>query len=511
MVPICLVNEEILQKVPEEIRQLLRALRRRIVELERTDAQQRIAELEDQVRSLQIERDDLCAQLAFAQQQAGQLQQQLDHAQARLRTNSSNSSLPPSSDRFHRKRKPPPPAGQPRRKRGGQPGHPRHLRPLVPQDQVQHRVVCKPRTCRRCGRPLAGDDPNPLRHQVAELPVVTPDVVEYQLHRLLCPGCHTSTCGELPAGVHGQFRPRLQATLALLTGCYRLGVRSVVQLAHDLWGLDLSCGMVNKIRHQSAEALLGPWYEVYLHVRHQNVHIDETTWRQCKELAYLWCVATPGAVLFRIARRRTAAVAQWLLGKDFDQVATCDRLKSYWWIKRLQWCWAHLRRDFQAMIDRGNAGKAIGERLLAGSDRLFHHWHRFCRGELSRAGLQQAMSPVRDEVGQILREGRGCGCAKTAGTCRELLEHEEWLWTFVDVEGVEPTNNEGERQERAGVLWRKCSGGTDSASGSRFVERMLTVVATCRRQGKSVLPYLGSCLEAEQQGRLPPRLLPDTS
>jgi transposase len=215
----------------------------------------------------------------------------------------------------------------------------------------------------------------------------------------------------------------------------------------------------------------------------------------------------PLATLFRIAYGRARLIAQTLLGKQYAGVATCDRLKSYWWIKRLQWCWAHLRRDFQAMIDRGNAGKAIGEALLDQSNTLFHLWHQVKQGSLSRPRFQAAIQSVRQALRRVLRRGKACGCAKTAGTCRELLAHEKWLWTFVDVEGVEPTNNAGERAERQGVLWRKTSGGTDSPQGSRFVERVLTVVHTCRQQGKNVLAFLSACIKAWRQGRAPPALL----
>jgi transposase len=511
MLPICMVNEETLAQVPEDVRLYLRALRRRIIELEKTDPQQRIAELEAANRGLQVELDDALALVARQQEQIRQLQQQLADTTARLNTDSSNSSLPPSSDRFHRKRRPPPPADQPCKRSGGQPGHPRQQRPLVPPEQVRERILCKPTACRRCGRPLTGNDPNPLRHQVAELPVVVPDVVEYQLHRLTCPGCHTSTCGTLPPGVQGHFGPRLEATLALLAGRYRQGLRPVVDLAAELWGLDISTGTVSKLRGRTAEALELPWVQVALYVRGQNVNIDETPWRESKQQAYLWVAVTPLAALFRIAKGRTAQVAQQMLGKSYAGVATCDRLKSYWWIGRLQWCWAHLRRDFQAMIDRGKPGKAIGESLLGQSDTLFHLWHQFREGKLSRKRFQQAMRPVREAVRRVLERGKKSRCGKTAGTCKELLGHEEWLWSFVDVEGIEPTNNEAERAERHGVLWRKTSGGTDSRQGSRFVERVLTVVETCRRQGKRVLDYLCACIEAWRHDQLPPSLLPDTS
>jgi transposase len=325
---------------------------------------------------------------------------------------------------------------------------------------------------------------------------------------LICPCCHTSTFGKLPPEVKGNCGPRLEATLALLAGQYRLGLRPVMALAADLWHLNISTGMVSKLRQRTAEALHVPWVQVALYVRTQNVNIDETSWREGKKSAYLWAAVTPSAALFAIAKGRTAEVAQKLLGKDYSGVATCDRLKSYWWIQRLQWCWAHLRRDFQAMIDRGKPGQTIGERLLGQSNTLFHLWHQLKAGKLSRVKFRQAMEPVRRAVRRALRRGLTCGCSKTAGTCKELLGHEEWLWTFVDVEGVEPTNNEAERTERQGVLLRKTSGGTDSPQGSRFVERILTVVHTCRRQGKKVLDYLSACVQAWRHNRAPPSLLP---
>jgi transposase len=511
MTPYFMVNEETLERTPAEVRDYLRFLRRRINELENTDPQRQIDKLEATIRSLHVDIEDLKAIIHQQQQQIEQLQQQLADARVKLATDSSNSSLPPSSDRFHSKRRPPPPLDQPRKKRGGQPGHPHHPRLLIPPDQLRDIIPCKPTTCRRCGKPLTGSDPNPLRHQVAELPVVVPDVVEYQLHRLTCPCCHTTTCAALPAFVKGHFGPRLEATLALLAGQYRLGLRPVVELAADLWGLDISTGMVSKLRGRTAQALQLPWIEVALYVRRQNVNIDETPWSESKKRAYLWAAVTPLAALFRIATGRTARMAQEMLGKGFAGVATCDRLKSYWWIKRLQWCWAHLRRDFQAMIDRGKPGQAIGESLLAQSNTLFHLWHQFRAGKLSRRRLQQAMKPVREAVRRTLQRGTRCRCSKTAGTCKELLGHEEWLWTFVDVEGVEPTNNEAERTERHGVLLRKTSGGTDSPQGSRFVERILTVVHTCRRQGRKVLDYLSACIESWRDDRVPPSLVPNTS
>ena len=186
-----------------------------------------------------------------------------------------------------------------------------------------------------------------------------------------------------------------------------------------------------------------------------------------------------------------------------------DRFKSYAWIKRRQFCWAHLDRDFQAMIDRGGESAEVGRRLLGHSERLFDWWHRVRDGTMARATLRiQCGDACGSRSGTTCVVGVACGCAKTAGTCRELLAGETHLWTFVRVEGVEPTNNDAERALRHGVIYRKLSGGTDSEAGSRFVERMLTVVATCRQQDINVLDYLTRCYQAHLDGCPIPSLIP---
>src|SRR5918994_8005777 len=118
------------------------------------------------------------------------------------------------------------------------------------------------------------------------------------------------------------------------------------------------------------------------------------------------------------------------------------------------------------------------------------------------------MTPLRREVERLLEAGRQCGVAKTEGTCREMLKRGEALWTFVQVEGVEPTNNTAERAIRPGVQWRKGSFGTQSEAGSRFVESLLTVVATLKQQKRNVLEYLTAAHEAALRGEAPPSLLP---
>src|SRR5262245_9826133 len=437
------------------------------------------------------------------------LQQQVDDLRQRLNQNSTNSSRPPSSDPPHVKRRPPQPSSG--RKKGGQPGHARQQRPLVPPEQIKQTIPVMPSACRKCGQALHGEDPHPRRHQVAEIPPVQAEVTEYRLHRLSCPDCGNRTCASLPAGVPtGAFGPRLQALLAVLAGGYRLGKRPIRQLAQDLFGLSISTGMVAKLERATADALQQPMAELEGYIRTQHANVDETSWREAMHKAWLWVVVTPLVTVFHIAATRCGKVAGRLLGSTYRQVVTSDRWKAYNGFRRRQFCWSHLRRDFQAMIDRQNGGTGGGKELLDLSELMFAWWDRVRGGTLSRFRLQGYVSGLRAEVREALIQGAACGCPKTAATCRNLTANEPKLWAFVWQEGVEPTNNAAERALRHAVLWRKGSGGTDSTRGSRFVERVLSVRETCRQQGRNLLEYLVGCCQAHLEGKGSPSLLPTT-
>jgi transposase len=437
------------------------------------------------------------------------LEKRIADVEARLGQDSTNSSKPPSTDPHAVKVKRRPPAPPSGRKRGGQPGHKRHSRALVPLEGLRETFEVKPTQCQGCGAALRGDDPDPLRHQVAEIPPVRPDVDEYRLHKLTCSCCGTATRAGLPAGVPtGPFGPRLRAILTMFAGTYRLAKRPIQQLASDLFGLDISLGMIPKLERKAAEILKPVVAEVAAAiVAAPSAHIDETSWTEANEKAWLWVGQTGDLTAFTIADNRGADVARSIVGTDPEKVVISDRFPSYDWIEGHQYCWSHLRRDFQAMIDRKDEGSAIGAELLGASNRLFHRWHQHRDGEMARSTFLGYARPIRWGVKQALSRGVSCASEKTAATCRMLLEGEEHLWTFLRVRGIEPTNNAAERALRHAVLWRKSSGGTASAWGSRFVERVLSVVATCRQQGRNALEFLTECFQAGITGGRLPSLL----
>lgn len=444
------------------------------------------------------------AVLAALQQQIEELRAELADLRERLNRDSSNSSRPPSSDPPHAKAAPPKiPSG---RRKGGQGGHPRRVRPDLPPDAV---IELRSETCGRCHHALTGSDPEPLRHQVIEIPPIRPLVTEYRRHRLSCPHCGKVTCPALPDSIRGGYGPRVQAVCALLSGAYRVGKRGVARLCGDLFGVPISPAAVCDLQRGTAVALEPVAREAHAHLSGKPANVDETGWREGRKRGWLWVAVTAGVTAFLVRLSRGRKVLTELIAGQ-PGVLTTDRYSVYAHLAndRRQVCWAHLRRDFQAMIDRKNAGSAVGEELLFLADLLLGRWKRVRDGTLGRRTFRRSLGWIRSDVRILLGNGLESGCAKTAGVCRELQAIEPALWTFASVDGVEPTNNAAERALRHAVCWRKTSYGTDSSGGSRFVERVLTVVASCRQQDRGVLAFLTNAIQAVRAGTPPPSLIP---
>jgi len=443
---------------------------------------------------------------------------------AQLGQNSTNSSKPPSSDPPWKKPKPKGKKGK--RKRGGQPGHKKHTRELVPIEESDEVVVVKPESCSCCGGPLHGDDPSPHRHQVVELPQVVPLVTEYQQHSLGCDACGAVTTEPLPEGVPTRaFGPSVDATVSLLTGVYRLSKRMVCSLMADLYSLPISTGSVVACERSASEALAAPVDEAHAFAQQQELKFaDETSWREDGKKIWLWTVVTQLVTVFVLHARRNTDAAKQLLGKAVGILHT-DRHGAYnWWPTVLrQLCWAHLTRDLRAISERGGESERIGNALLDEEKRMFHWWHRVRDGTLARSTFIVYMRPLRKRVEELLTEGAALlpekgsppsedpddSELKTGRTCGKILKHKEALWTFVRVEGVEPTNNTAEQAVRYAVLWRNICFGTQSSGGSRFVERILTVHATLRQQKRNVLAFIRQACEASLHRQPPPSLLPE--
>lgn len=475
-----------------------------------SDLEQRLAALEAAVAERDATITALEATLAERDATIEKLEKRVAQLEAKLGQNSSNSSLPPSTDRGKNPHREAKKGGKRRKRRKRRPGGGRH-RELLPPDQVDEFHDHFPTSCSGCGSRLPKRrDADPQRHQVTEIPQVRPHTDEHRMHAVECT-CGCVTRATLPDDVpRSAFGPRLIATVALLTGLYRLSKRNARRILGELFGVDISTGAISNAERRVGNALEAPHGELHRFVQNEAVlHADETSWQQKHCTYWLWVACTSAVSFFVIQAKRCTDSAKHVLGA-FGGTLVTDRLASYgFWAGPRQTCWAHLKRTFQALADRKEGAAAeFGPPLLAQTKKLFVLVRRVRDGTLQHRTLQRRMKPIRAEIERLLEEAAASPCVHTQGKAKAILKHRDALWTFVDDPQVEPTNNEAERALRHAVILRKLSFGTQSDRGSRFIERMLSAVDTLRKQDRDVLGFLMSALEAHATGATPPSLVP---
>jgi transposase len=409
------------------------------------------------------------------------------------------------------------------RKQGGQPGHEGSSRlPAEPEQLTAAALDCLPQWC-GCGHRFTGGEERvgePVCHQQWDLPVIVPEVREWRRLRLQCPGCGKPALAEPPAGVSASaFGPRLHAHVAVLAGVHRLSREKIAELLRESYGIGVSTGAVDMMLRRVSRVLCDPWRELHEAIKTaEAVHADETTWLCRSDPCWLWTATTALLVCYRIDPRRTQEAAKRLLGEDFGGFVTSDRYVGYHWLDILQQqlCWSHLIRQLTELSERAGQSGRLGTRLLDLAGQVFavHRERTPVLAAADRpdhpalASLREQLQPLRETFHALLEQGAKSKHAKTGRFCAGLLDEYDALWTFCDVPGVNPTNNDAERAMRGPVILRRISGGTQSERGNRLIERILSTIETCRRQGRSTSEYLHDAIDASLHGRPIPSLVP---
>jgi transposase len=466
------------------------------------------------IKQLEAENAALKQQVALIPKMAEtikRLEQRIQELERRLGMNSQNSSKPPSSD--------PPGASTAlprklrRKKRGARKGHRPHLRSLLPPDAVNERIELKPQVCLCGGTHLDQTHDDPLRHQIVDLPPMAPDVTEYVQPFYRCRDCGEVIYQPLPDEIKRRhFGPGVLALVGILTGSLNTSKRKALALINELFGIPMSLGGLSACEEQLTQVLEQPHREVMDHVREQpTVHADETGWpRGNRQKGWLWTLCCASAAVFMIQAGRGQAAAKKLLGV-FAGILHCDRWSGYnCFSGRRQLCWAHLKRDFLALAEtKGKMGR-IGRELYDLAKQILRLRKRVRDGTLLWQTFQRRTQPLMKRVETLLEQGADSG-KPLAGRCRRIFNQRQYLWTFVHDARVEPTNNLAERVIRQAVLWRKGSFGTQSERGARYAERILTVCATCRLQGRSIIEYLRHACRCHLDGLPTPSLIYSTN
>jgi len=418
----------------------------------------------------------------------------------KLNQNSSNSHKPPSSDppgnRHQRRAK----AKEERRKRGGQKGHKGSHRELLPQEQVDKFVDHFPDECESCWKPLPEiHDPHATRYQYTEVPPIRPHTTEHRRHAVTCPDCKYVTrapydASQIPASPLG---PRLMSLIALLTGFYHLSRRKAQGLLADVLGVSLSLGAISAVEERVSNAVEPAVGEVWDRVVDADVkHTDGTSWLQAGTAMSLWTIATTAATVFKILADGAKDTLRPLF-RELKGILISDRATAlnFWAMALRQICWAHLLRRFVSFSERDGPAGEIGRELLGYTGILFEYWHDYRDGKITRDRFVAWMAPLRQQMEAVFEKAVALDIKGLSGSCANILEHRQALWTFVERDDVDPTNNHGERELRAFVLWRKRSFGTQSERGNIFAERVMTIAHTARKQHKNVLAFLTACCE----------------
>lgn len=456
-----------------------------------------------------IERQAL--QLAAQAREIERLTAMVARLEERLNKSSGNSNKPPSSDSVYRSPAPAKPEGRAKRKKRtwGK------SRDLLPAEAVDRAVVVKPETCSHCGDRLSGEEVEGevWRHQVVEIPVPKAELTEYQLHACRCERCGAVTRAGLPEGVGASpFGPRLTATMAMLSVGYRLSKRQVQRLIETMWGIKVSRGGVSQCEQRVSAAINASVEALVVQVKQASVlYADETPWKQRHRLHWLWSSGTETAWVFRIEAKRSKESAQALLGPLTSATLVADDYTGYKWVIRRQQCWSHLLRRFVAMMEfkADLVAQRVGRIGLDRIPGMMSLYRAYRAGWIDLRYFRRRMRKVRKAILWALGQGSRSTSPWTRSKCKGIEDMGESLWAFIEnPDEIEPTNNRAERAQRHAVLYRKISLGTQSDAGSRFVERMLTVVETLRLQGRNLLAYLEEALVARLHGRAPPQLLP---
>jgi len=449
---------------------------------------QRAANQQKQIAQLQQQLTDTARQSA----EIVRLKAEIAELKEKLERNSCNSSLPPSSDS---------PFGKPAVRRepsgcqqGAQKGHAGVGRKLKPISEVDRVVHLRPLACSSCGSLLLGADESPARRQVVEISKAGTMLTEYRRHCLRCLCCKKLNRAEWSEQAQsGAFGAKVVGVVGYLTGSLGISQRDAADAMQELFAVKISLGSISAAQKRLSQRLAAPVAALHELVEQELVClVDETSWKEKQMKPWLWVKATAKATVFRILSGRSQKDARAMIGENENGFVTSDRYPGYNHLAgaNRQICWSHLKRDFQAIAERMGDSKIVGEGLLEQSKELFRLWQKVRDGTLQRLEFQKLIAPVKGEVSELLFAGTQSTNSKTRNTCSGILKLEVSLWTFSQIEGIEPTNNQAERALRRAVIWRRKSFGTQSETGSRFVERILTVVTTLRQQGRSVFKYL---------------------
>jgi len=413
------------------------------------------------------------------------LEKRVTELEERLNLNSKNSSKPPSTDQKENKKSP----------RGGAPkGHPGHHRRLYPADKVSKRVISPLEQCDHCGCKKLQKKAPQIFQQV-ELPDITPLITQIELEKATCCGCNKNLVAPFPKEYDlSSFGPKLVSFIGACSSVYRMSKRTIQTLLQTLCNIEISLGSIPAMERKVSRGLHSSYDDLANQINKRKVaYVDETSFRQSAKTHYIWTATTKNEALIRVLPTRSLASLDEIRPRSHWGITVTDRYRVYAYARH-QYCLAHIKRDFKKFAQRGGPDKEIGERALFELREIFIACRLSCRKT-----MQQRVHYRKRRLRDILYDALANGSDKFSGLADRLLSQFHKLFLFTRYSEVDCTNNAAERTLRHIVLWRKTSYGTQSAEGSRFLERAVSIWMTLKKQGRQVLPYFEQAYRSTYQ------------
>src|SRR5208283_1238847 len=441
--------------------------------------------------------------------------EELERKVAMLTTDSSNSSKPPSSDGPQTKLRPRPAKKSKKRNPGGQPGHKGTNRSLIPVEEVKEVIPLFPAACKRCGAALIPGPDEPTgkywRHQVFDIPEIKPEVIEYHRRCLRC-SCGAENWGKLPPEAQSGVGPRLTAFLAHLTGFHRVTRRGCKEIAKTIFRIDVSLGSVCNLHQEVSKSLAQACEMARQALPKQPVlNGDETGWKYRGLTTWLWVLVTPTIAYYHVAKSRGAKVLKEMLGDDYTGILCSDMYSAYKAFHKgvRQFCRAHIIRSIRGIKHSCRSPDAVrfSKWMLSEAGRMLTLWHAFKKGHLDRPTLVRKSVPIRSRMSKCLQLYSTSSDPYVAKAAKSLLKHWDGLFTFLDHEGVEPTNNSSERAVRPAVQWLNICFGNQSEEGEILTARLLTAERSCILQGRNPYQFIVDSVIAYRNGLPGPSLI----
>lgn len=465
-------------------------------------------ELEERARAQQDEIDELKDRVEQLAGQVDRLQREL----SRAGKDSSTSAKPPSSDITDKQQKPRSSSGSQRRK-GGQPGHDKHDRGPFAADAITHHRTHTLDACPACGGDIKLTDNTPRCLQQVELierPIY--EVTEHTACAYWCEGCQQLHHAPMPAHVEagGLFGPNLTGWVGYLKGACHCSYSTIQALLADLIGIRVSQGFLVKVIDRASQSL-APVHEALGEALpdQDRLNVDETGHKDDGQRMWTWCFRAEAFTWFHIDPTRSSQVLWDTLGEDFAGVLGCDYFSAYRKYMghcdiRVQFCLAHLIRDLRYLTTLSDkATQTYGQTLMKRVSRLFELIHQ--KETMSEAEFETELTKARDAILKRATH-RVPDTAEAQNIAKRFRDHGEAYFRFITTPGIEPTNNLAEQAIRFVVIDRRVTQGTRGERGQRWCERIWTLIATCRQQGRSIYQTLADAVHAHFHGLSPPKL-----